>query len=169
MTPGCLAQGGNSGWVTTTFPLPLPDPAVACTQGECLDPPLSKDPRCTPPAPASPGLAGSGQPLGRTTEGEGPRHSPAPRAVQRPRPGQKRRRGLQWTAPPTGRYYRPISTCCGPLRPRPWGSVLPNQKERLARQANQKLAKRARRGKRAWPRMCCSRRGQGLMASRKHQ
>lgn len=86
MTPGCLAQGGNSGWVTTTFPLPLPDPAVACTQGECLDPPLSKDSRCTPPAPASPGLAGSGQPLGRTTGGR------APDTHQRP--GRSRGLGL---------------------------------------------------------------------------
>lgn len=44
MTPGCLAQGGNWGRVTATFPLPLPDPGVACTQGECFDPLLSKTP-----------------------------------------------------------------------------------------------------------------------------
>lgn len=156
------------GGVTATLPLPFPDPGVTCTQGECLHPPLSRTPvvahRLWPPQV----WLALTNPWG-APRGEGPGHSPAPRAVQRPRPGQKRRRGLRWTAPPTGRHYGPISTCCGPLRPHPWGSVLPNQKERLVRQANQKLAKRARRGKRTWPRVCGSRWGPGLMASRKHQ
>lgn len=148
-------------------PPPLLDLGLACTHSECPGPPLPLTP-ITAQGLRPPQVWRPLAPPPRTHCG-GSGHSPAPRAVQRPRPGQKRGRGLCGTAPPTGGHHGPISARCGPLRPRPWGSALPNQKERLVRRANQKLAKRARRGKRTWPRVRGRWRGPGLMASGRHQ
>lgn len=125
------------------------------------------DPQHSPSAPASPGLAApdttapdalAGAPTLTGAQG-GPEASA----------WAERGRGLRGTAPPTGGHHGPISTRCGPLRPHPRGSALSNQKEWLVRLANQKLAKRARRGKRTWPKARGRWRGPGLMASGRHQ
>lgn len=168
MTPDCLAQGGNQSRVTATLPLPFPDPGVSCTQGECLDPPLSRTPvvahRFWPPQVWQALTNPWGAPRGkgpRTLTGAqgGPEASAWTEKEAGPALDGPAHR---WTLRTNQHLLRPAPTS-------PLGLSAAQSKERLARQANQKLAKRARRGKRTWPRVCGSRRGPDLMASRKHQ
>ena len=127
--------------VRVTAPPPQPAPASGAPTGA---PKLQ-----SPPGPV---------PLRRLRRASGPGHSPASRAVQRLRPGEKERRASHESPAHTsaaGANRRPLRQAMDP----PTRDAPANQEERLAGGTNQKLPECASRGKRTAPERGARRRG----------
>lgn len=140
-----LPSGGSP---EVTVRVTAPPPQLAPASGAPTGAPKLQPPR------AQSHFAASGGHLAPGT------HSPASRAVQRLRPGEKERRASQESPAHTsakGANRRPLRQAMDP----PTRDTPTNQEERLAGGANQKLPECASRGKRTAPERGARRRGHG--------